>query len=348
MSTTHRIHITGIDVTVPCGESQTVLDAVREAGYEMPFSCNAGVCASCKGRVVSGRISPGAVGDHTLTAEELASGHVLFCQARPLSDITIEPRHIEKTDPTARRRLDAKVMRIDRLASDVVRLKLRFPAGEKVKFKAGQYLQVLLPDGQRRSFSMANPPHQNDGAELHIRLLEGGAFSQTLANDLKAGDVLRVEIPHGDFFIREEGAGAPIIMLASGTGFAPIKSMLEDGFRQGRMQDVTLYWGARTQKDLYLLDLPTGWASRPGFRFVPVLSDAAPDAGWTGRTGFVHQAVLEDHATLASHQVYACGAPAMVSAARTDFIDQRGLSANAFFCDAFVVAAPQTAAAATA
>lgn len=340
MSTPHLIHIAGLGVSIPCTGGQTVLDAVRQAGYEMPFSCNSGVCASCKGRVVSGRVNPGAAGDHTLTADEIAQGQVLFCQARPLTDIAIEPRHIEKTDPTARRLLEAKIMRIEFLASDVARLKLRFPAGEKVKFKAGQYLQVLLPDGQRRSFSMANPPHQNDGAELHIRLLEGGAFSQWLTQDLKVGDRLTVELPHGDFHLRE-GSSAPIVMLASGTGFAPIKSMVEDGLRQGQAREIALYWGARTEKDLYLLDLARGWATtQPGLRVVPVLSE--PDAGWSGRTGFVHQAVLQDHDSLAGHQVYACGAPAMVSAARSDFVETRGLPPDAFFCDAFVVAQPRT------
>lgn len=339
MSTTHLIHIAGLGTAVPCTESQTVLDAVRQAGYEIPFSCNSGVCASCKGRVVSGRVSPGAAGDHTLTADEITHGQVLFCQAKPLTDIEIEPRQIQKIDPNARRQLDARVMRIDFLASDVARLKLRFPAGEKVKFKAGQYLQVLLPDGQRRSFSMANPPHQNDGAELHIRLLEGGAFSQRLAQELKVGDTLPVELPHGDFHLREH-SDMPIVMLASGTGFAPIKSMVEDGLRHGQRREIALYWGARTEKDLYLLDLARGWAQQAGLRFVPVLSE--PDAGWTGRTGFVHQAVLQDHDSLAGHQVYACGAPAMVSAARSDFFATRGLPPEAFFCDAFVVAQSRT------
>lgn len=305
----------------------------------MPFSCNSGVCASCKGRVVSGRVSPGAAGDHTLTAEEIANGAVLFCQARPLTDIEIEPRQIEKTDPGARRQLDAKVMRIDFLAPDVARLKLRFPAGEKVKFKAGQYLKVLLPDGKTRSFSMANPPHQNDGAELHIRLLEGGVFSQRITQELNVGDTLPVELPHGDFHLREE-SDAPIVMLASGTGFAPIKSMVEDGMRKGQPRAITIYWGGRKEKDLYLLDLARGWGDQAGLHFVPVLSD--PDAGWTGRTGFVHHAVLQDQDSLADKQVYACGAPAMVNAARSDFISNGGLPPDAFFCDAFVAAQPCT------
>lgn len=339
MNTTHLIRIASLGATVPCTEGQTILDAVREAGYEMPFSCNSGVCASCKGRVIAGRVNPGAAGDHTLTVEEIAHGAVLFCQAKPLTDIEIEPRQIEKTDTDARRQLDARVMRIDFLAPDVARLKLRFPAGEKVKFRAGQYLKVMLPDGQSRSFSMANPPHQNDGAELHIRLLDGGVFAQRLTQELKVGDVLPVELPHGDFYVREE-SDAPIVMLASGTGFAPIKSMVEDGLRKGQPREIIIYWGARTKKDLYLLDLACGWGEQRGLHFVPVLSE--PDAGWAGRTGLVHHAVMQDHGSLADKHVYACGAPAMVSAARSDFISSRGLPPDAFFCDAFVVAQPRS------
>ena len=172
----YRIQVVGLDEPIACAEDQSVLEAVRQAGWELPYSCNAGVCASCKGRVLSGRVAPGRAGDHALSDAERAQGMALFCQARPLSDLVIEPRALTRIDPLVRRRVAARVMRLDWLASDVVRMKLRFPAGEKVRFQAGQYLQVLLPDGQRRSYSMANPPHQNDGAELHIRVLPDGAI----------------------------------------------------------------------------------------------------------------------------------------------------------------------------
>jgi NAD(P)H-flavin reductase len=291
--------------------------------------------------MVSGQVLQGTAGYHSLTAEEIENGQVLFCQAKPITDVEIEPRQIEMTEPNARRQLNARVMRIDFLTSDVARLKLRFPVGEKVKFKAGQYLKVLLPDGQRRSFSMANPPHQNDGAELHIRLLDGGAFSQWLTQDIKLGDELSVDLPYGDFHLREE-SDAPIVMLASGTGFAPIKSMVEDWLRKGKQRDISLYWGARTEKDLYLLDHARDWSKQESLRFVPVLSE--PDDGWTGRIGLVHQAVMKDHVSLSGHQVYACGAPAMVSAARNEFFLTRGLLPDAFFYDAFVTAQPRTSA----
>lgn len=346
MSTRFHIQVIGLDEPVQATADQTVLEAVRQAGWELPYSCNTGVCASCKGRVLSGRIAEGRAGDHTLSEQERAQGHVLFCQARPLSDLVIEPREIARIDPLARRRIAARVMRLERLAADVVRLKLRFPAGEKVRFQAGQYLHVLLPDGQRRSYSMANPPQQSDGAELHIRVLPDGAFSQWLATGLTTGDSIEVELPHGDFHWREQHPG-PVVMLASGTGFAPLKSMLEDAFRRGFRRDISLYWGARTPGDLYLLDLARGWASRQGIRFEPVISEPRAEDGWQGRTGLVHQAVLADHTSLAQHVVYACGAPPMVAAARHDFTTQRGLAPDAFFCDAFAVATrPETAIAA--
>lgn len=339
----YRIQVVGLDEPIACAEDQSVLEAVRQAGWELPYSCNAGVCASCKGRVLSGRVAPGRAGDHALSDAERAQGMALFCQARPLSDLVIEPRALTRIDPLVRRRVAARVMRLDWLASDVVRMKLRFPAGEKVRFQAGQYLQVLLPDGQRRSYSMANPPHQNDGAELHIRVLPDGAFSQCLSGGLAAGDTVEVELPHGDFHWREQHEG-PVVMLASGTGFAPLKSMLEDAFRRGLQRDISLYWGARTPRDLYLLDLARGWAATRGIRFEPVISEPTAGDGWQGRTGLVHEAVLADHASLAAHVVYACGAPPMVAAARHDFTALRGLSPDAFFCDAFAVATRPAAA----
>lgn len=343
MSAVFQIRVQGLEQSIACAPGQTVLQAVRQAGWEMPYSCNSGACASCKGRLLSGRVDEGRGSDRALSREEREQGHVLFCQARPLSDVEIEPREIARIDPLAQRRLSARLMRLDWLTEDVLRLKLRFPAGEKVRFQAGQYLQLQLPGGERRSYSMANAPQQNDGAELHIRVLPHGAMSQWLAQGPGVGDSVEVELPHGDFHWREAHTG-PVVMLASGTGFAPLKSMLEDAFRRGLQRDIALYWGARTPRDLYLLDLAQGWATSRGIRFVPVVSEPAAGDGWSGRTGLVHQAVLDDHDSLAEHIVYACGAPPMVAAARTDFTVRRGLSPEAFFCDAFAVAPqPDTA-----
>lgn len=343
MSKSYRIEVIGLEEPVVCTADQSVLEAVRQAGWELPYSCNAGLCASCKGRVLSGRVASDRAGDHALSDSERAQGMALFCQVRPLSDLVIEPRTLTRIDPLARRRVAARVMRLDWIARDVVRMKLRFPAGEKVRFQAGQYLQVLLPGGERRSYSMANPPQQNDGAELHIRVLPDGAFSQFLSGGLAVGDTVEVELPHGDFHWREQHKG-PVVMLASGTGFAPLKSMLEDAFRRGLRREISLYWGARTPSDLYLINLARDWATNRGIRFEPVISESTAGDGWQGRTGLVHEAVLADHASLAEHVVYACGAPPMVAAARHEFIALRNLPPDAFFCDAFAVATRPTAA----
>ena len=320
------IRVANTDIAFACDAGTTILEAARQAGYEMPYSCQRGACASCRGLVRSGEIVTPYPGDL----------YVLFCQARPRSDLEIVPREIRRIDPTAKSTIDAKVLRVVVAADDVRIVQLRFPPGVRARFKAGQYLDVILADGARRSFSMANAPQQSDVAVLHVRVIPGGRFAEEVLPRLAAGGQLRIEIPAGDFWLRE--SAKPAVFVASGTGFAPIKSILEDAFRRKDPREMVLYWGARRQKDLYLADLPAKWASLyPNFRFVPVLSE--PDTDWTGRKGFVHRAVIEDHATLASHQVYACGVTAMIDAARRDFVAERSLPADDFFCDAFVTPA---------
>lgn len=330
----YNIHVAQSDISFACAEGSTILDAARSAGYELPYSCRTGICGSCKGRILSGEVRAGSTGE-ALSEQEKAAGYTLFCQARPCSDIEIGARSITRLDPNAHKLVDAKVYKVSRVSADVSVLQLRFPAGTRVKFKAGQYLQVLLADGSRRCYSMANPPHQSDGALLHIRHVPNGRFSAYLDEGIAAGDIVKVEMPFGDFYLREETA-KPIIFVASGTGFAPIKSILEDMFKKGEPErTMALYWGGRKASDLYQSELPAKWARQyPQFRFVPVLSDE--DNG-VDRTGLVHRAVLDDFPSLAQHEVYACGAPVMINAARHDFVNQRGLSPDAFYCDAFAV-----------
>jgi len=248
----------------------------------------------------------------------------------------IVPREIRRINPAAKSTIDARVLRVVEAADDVRIVQLRFPPGVRAKFKAGQYLDVLLDGGSRRSFSMANAPQQSDVAVLHVRVVPGGRFSEEILPKLSAGGRLRVEILAGDFWLRD--SAKPAVFVASGTGFAPVKSILEDAFRKKDAREKVLYWGARREKDLYLADLPAKWAAQhPQFRFIPVLSE--PDAGWRGRTGFVHRAVMEDYPSLAGHQVYACGVTAMVDAARRDFTAQCSLPPDDFYCDVFVTPA---------
>ncbi|MDB5727097.1 MAG: flavin oxidoreductase [Noviherbaspirillum sp.] len=340
----HNIQIKDHDIAFSCEPNITVLDAALNAGYDIPYSCRTGICGSCRGQIVAGDIKGGT--GSGLSEEERRDGHVLLCQARPCSDLTVAVREVHKLDRSAIKTINAKVYRLTRAAHDVTILHLRFPAGVKVKFKAGQYLSVKLDDGSYRHFSMANPPHQNDGVELHIRHVPGGRFSAQVAERLAVGDMLEVSLPYGDFYLREE-RDAPIVLLAGGTGFAPIKSLVEDAIKRKQTRSMVLYWGARRQEDLYKLDLPQKWATQlPWFRFIPVLSEAGPADGWEGRTGFVHQAVMDDFGSLADLEVYACGAPAMINAARQGFVNERSLDRDAFYCDAFApsaAAGPDTA-----
>jgi NAD(P)H-flavin reductase/ferredoxin len=333
---TFQICVASSEFRFPCEPNESVLDAAQRAGLEIPFSCRKGVCGTCKGRVLSGEVR--AYAGDALSAAERDAGHALFCNARPRSDLVIAPRSISKADPFARKTVPARVFRLQRLAGDVMLVHLRFPAGIRVKFKAGQHLNLILDNGERRDFSMANPPRESDGAQLHIRHVPGGAFTGYVFEGLKRGDVLKAEIPFGDFALHD--GDEPILFVAGSTGFAPIKSMVEDMMMRSIERDMTLYWGARRLEGLYS-DLPARWAAKsPRFRYVPVLSDV-PERGI--RHNLVHRAVLQDHPRLDGFQVYACGVPVMTEAARTEFI-AAGLPEDQFFADAFVTRAEVAAA----
>ncbi|HEY0420368.1 MAG TPA: CDP-6-deoxy-delta-3,4-glucoseen reductase [Acetobacteraceae bacterium] len=335
---TYQIRVAQSDIAFDCEPGTTILDAARKHGYELPYSCRNGICGSCKGRILSGSVQAAGASE-ALSREEEAQGYALFCRACPSSDVEIGARSISKLDPNAHRSINAKVHKLTRAADDVTVLQLRFPAGARVRFKAGQYLQVLMADGSRRSFSMANPPQQNDGAQLHIRHMPGGRFSSYLESGAAVGDIVSLEMPFGNFYLRD--GDKPLVFVASGTGFAPIKSILEEMFKRGKPQrPIALYWGARRKADLYMADLPQKWARQypENFRFIPVLSEEQ-DAEC--RFGLVHRAVMEDFPSLAGQEVYACGAPGMITAARVDFIGQCGLPADSYYCDAFVTEAAQ-------
>jgi NAD(P)H-flavin reductase/ferredoxin len=336
-----NISVAGTEYRFPCEPNESVLDAAQRAGFEVPFSCRKGVCGTCKGRVVSGEVR--AFAGDALGADERAQGMALFCNARPRSDLAIAPRSISKADPFARKRTVARVFRLQRLADDVMLVHLRFPAGIRVRFRAGQHLNLILANGERRDFSMANPPRESDGAQLHIRHVPGGAFTDQVFSELKRGDRLTVESPFGDFVLRE--SDKPILFVAGSTGFAPISSIIQDSIIQdmavkGIARDMTLYWGARRRSGLYS-ELPAKWAAQnPRFKYVPVLSDE-PEAGI--RHNLVHRAVLEDHRSLTRFQAYVCGVPVMTQAARAEFISA-GLPESEFFADAFVTRADLAAA----
>ena len=318
---------------------QTVLDAALAAGILLPYSCRSGACSTCKAKIVSGTIQPVPSAEVVLTPEEREAGYTLLCQARATSDLVVESREIRLASDIQVRKLPSRVTSISRPAADVAVLQLQLPATETFKFYAGQYVELILKDGKRRSYSMANPPHAAAALELHIRHLPGGLFTDHVfaagATQMKEREILRIEGPLGSFFLRED-SDLPIVMVASGTGFAPIKAIIEHMVHQEIKRPVTLYWGGRRPCDLYMHALAHNWAATiPNFSYVPVVSDALPEDAWTGRTGFVHKAVMQDFPDLAGHQVYACGAPIVVDSARREFVAQCHLPDDAFFADSF-------------
>lgn len=323
----------------PVQAGQTVLDGALAAGIVLPYSCRNGACSTCKGRVVTGEYDAGMYPAQVLSPEELADGYTLFCQARPESDMTVEAREVRLATDIQIRKLPARVQTLERVAADVMVIKVQLPAADPFRYYAGQYVEVILKDGARRSYSMATAPHQGSPLELHIRHMPGGRFTDHVfgAGDtqMKEREILRLEGPFGSFFLRED-TDKPVVLIASGTGFAPVQAIVQHMIHTQSTRRATLYWGGRRPQDIYMHDLAASWREAlPGFEFVPVVSDALPEDGWTGRTGFVHDAVLTDLPDLNGHEVYACGAPVMVDAARRSFIGQCGLPEAAFFADAF-------------
>lgn len=321
---------------------EPILAAAIRAGIGLPYGCRDGACGSCKCKLLEGRVIHGAHQLHALSALEEDNGYTLTCCAAPQTDVVLEARTVAGADAMPVRKMPSRVISISRPAVDVAIVKLQLPASEALRYHAGQYIDVILRDGVRRSYSMANAPHtQGDKPwiELHIRHLSGGVFSDQVFNTMKDKDILRLEGPFGTFFLREESP-KPIVLLASGTGYAPIKALIEQLQFKGSERPVTLYWGCRTRADLYLHEAALEAAAQmPTLRYVPVLSEALASDAWTGRTGFVHHAVMADWPDLSGHQVYACGAPVMVESAQQDFTVRCGLPADEFFADAFYSAA---------
>ena len=322
---------------------QCILQTALDAGFILPYGCRNGACGSCKGRVLEGEVDYGDYQEKALTSEERSKGYALFCCARPKGDLTIECREVGSLKDIPVRTLPCRVQKIDRPAEDVVILHLKLPANERLQFLAGQYIDFLLKDGKRRSFSIANAPHDDAYLQLHIRHIPGGRFTDHVFHSMKERDILRFEGPLGSFFLREEAAddpSKPIVLLAGGTGFAPIKSIIEHAIHHQMKRPMTFYWGARDLAGLYAHELAQSWARTvPEFKYVPVLSDSPPEDDWRGRTGLVHLAVMEDLRDLSTFQVYACGAPAMIDAARQDFVRLCQLPEEEFFADSFTYAA---------
>jgi len=249
----HRIHILDSDVWFDAEPNQSLLDAALRCGVELPYSCRKGVCGQCLGKIVSGDVET----SDGRPDMDCSAAEVLYCCAKPRSDITIAPTEWRRSEPGARKRYNAKVFRNTLASPGVSVLELRLPAGQKVRFKAGQYLHIILPNGERRSYSMANAPHQSDVLQLHIRHVPDGRFSGQVQN-LNPGDSLLIEMPFGQFHLREDSE-RPIVFIAASTGLAPIKSMMEDIIRRKIQRPIQLFWGVRDAQDLYSLAFIQTW-----------------------------------------------------------------------------------------
>ncbi|QTN28032.1 CDP-6-deoxy-delta-3,4-glucoseen reductase [Rhodoferax sp. AJA081-3] len=321
--------------TFNVASGEAVLAAGIRQGIGLPYGCKDGACGSCKCKLVSGTVTHGTHQLKALSAEEEAAGFVLTCCAQAHSDLVLESRQVTELGALPIKKMPTRVISLVKKSDDVMVLQLQLPANDSFAYRAGQYVEFILRDGARRSYSMASAPNLGPSMELHIRHMPGGKFTDHVFGAMKEKEILRVEGPFGSFFLREDSS-KPIILLASGTGFAPIKALIEHMQHLGTERSVTLYWGGRRPADLYMQDWITAQLqTMPHLRYVPVVSDATPQDHWQGRSGFVHRAVMEDFPDLSGHQVYACGAPIVIESARKDFSARAQLPPEEFFADSF-------------
>ncbi|MEY3540357.1 MAG: hypothetical protein RL184_428 [Pseudomonadota bacterium] len=341
MELSYQVELKTSGKTFSVEADETVLEAALRQSINLPYGCKNGACGSCKGRLLTGKITHGDHSQSALSPADETAGATLLCCAHPQTDLLIEVREVQGGGDIPVRKVPCRINTIKFASDDVAILQLQLPASERFQFLAGQYLEFLLKDNKRRAYSIANAPHEEGPLELHIRHLPGGLFTDPLfgqtadGKQIKEKDILRFEGPLGSFFLREDSK-KPIIFLASGTGFAPIKAMLTSIQNKKIDREIHFYWGGRRPKDLYMDSLCQEFTHTiPGFHYIPVISEALPEDGWQGRTGFVHRAVMHDFSDLSSYQVYACGAPIVIAAARTDFVKECRLPEEEFFADSF-------------
>jgi CDP-4-dehydro-6-deoxyglucose reductase, E3 len=321
---------------------EPILTAGIRQGVAMPYGCKDGACGSCKCKMIEGKVVHGPHQPKALSAEEEAAGYILTCCGKPLSDIVLESRQVTSADAFPIKRMPSRVISLEKKSHDVMVVQLQLPASDTLQYKAGQYIEFIMRDGARRSYSMASAPHiaaESKTLKLHIRHMPGGKFTDHVFGEMKEKEIQRIEGPFGSFYLREDSE-KPMILLASGTGFAPIKAIIQHMQHTGISRPATLYWGGRRPADLYMNDwVQAQLVAMPNLNYIPVVSNALPEDEWTGRTGFVHQAVIADFPDLSEYQVYACGAPIVVDSAHADFVKLCKLPEDEFYADSFITEA---------
>jgi len=314
-------------------KDESILDAAIRQGMHLPYGCRNGKCGKCLGKVIQGEVSYSEQ-PKALSNADKATGMAIFCQARAVTDLVIESREAETGKDIPVVKLPCRLEALEQLNHDVMYLKLKLPETERMQFLAGQYIDFLLKDGKHRSFSIANAPHNDECIELHIRHVTEGKFTTEVFANMKVKEMFRIEGPHGNFYIREKSK-KPIIFMAGGTGFAPIKGMIEHALEIKLERPMHIYWGAHAEEDLYMDDVVKKFTKlNPLIKYTPVLSASKEQDNWQGRTGWVHEAILQDYPDLSGHEVYAAGPPAMVHAAK-DAFEVAGLTQENYFSDAF-------------
>ncbi len=330
----HQITIQPSGHTFIAEDDETILAAALRMGFMLPYGCRNGACGTCKGTILSGEVDYGEFQSKTLTDAEIDAGKALFCAASALGDITIECREVGAARDVQIKTLPTRIHKMEKLGHDVMGLYLKLPANERLQFLAGQYIDILLKNGKRRSFSLANAPHDDTFLQLQIRHVPGGEYTEHVFSTMKEKDILRIEGPLGNFFLRED-SDKPIIFVAGGTGYAPVQSMIAHALYHHLDREMVLYWGTRALRDLYLPQTPSRWQEEhANFTFIPVLSSPAASDMWPGRTGRLNDVIVKDFPDLSGYQVYACGLPAMVQATQAACI-AHGLPENEFYADAF-------------
>jgi len=332
-----QFHVTlsGSDRSFVVKQGESILSAALRQGVMLPYSCKNGTCGSCKGLIQSGEVHYPFHPPLALERDDFAAGHALMCQAEPTEDLVIAVREIEAVRDIEVRMLPARVIEKTVLSSNVVRLRLKLPSAQRLQFLAGQYVDALLEGGRRRAFSIASCPSLEDEIELHIRHIEGGDFTGFVFDKLHQRDILRFEGPLGNFFIRNDDLERPMILMGGGTGFAPLKAMIENLLESGDRREIHLYWGARTQADLYLDELPVAWAGEYAhIHYRRALSEAGASSALGCFNGLVHNAVLDEHPNLSGFDVYMSGPPAMIDAAKASFL-RHGLPPERLYYDSF-------------
>jgi len=315
-------------------EGEAILDAALKHGVTLPYGCRNGACGSCLGVLKSGEIIYPNGEPRALNDEARSAGKVVFCQAHAASDLVIQVREPVQENEILVKTMPSRIAAMERLNHDVMLLKLKIPDAERMQFLAGQYIQILLSDGRERSFSLANAPHEDGFLELHIRHVDGGDFTSEVFDKMKLKDILRIEGPHGQFYLREDST-KPIIFMAGGTGFAPIRGIIEHAMAADCQRPMHLYWGARAKEDLYYNQVAQAFADQhENIEYTAVLSEPKESDNWTGRTGYAHLAIMQDYPDLSGHEIYAAGPPVMVYAGRDHFPENK-FNLEHYYSDAF-------------